>query len=134
MFSGSQWKVKSFHKREAIYWTRGQNLLTSIDTKTSSLFYGMIARTKIYVSTETFLAVFPLRLPFWPAQSIFYLLWFSKHKSSRSTAVSLENIAGNFSCETAWNKHHPFVCILLHCYFFVKRYYLLTENYQAWNF
>ena len=38
--------------------------IASVDTKTNSPFYGMIEKTKSYVFTEIFLAVFPLEPPF----------------------------------------------------------------------
>ena len=90
-----------------------------------SPFYGMIARTKSYVFTEIFLAVFPLGPPFWPAQLMFWLIWFSKQKSSSSKRRFHWGILrGIFSVKTARAWRHPFVWILLHCNFFVICYYL----------
>ena len=43
------------------------------------------------------------------------------------TAVSLENIADNISCEYG-TEMTSFVWILLHCIFFIIRSYLLTED------
>ena len=62
---------KSVHTKETICWTKGKNLLASADTKTSLPFCGMIVKIKSYVFTETFLALFRLRLPIWPARLMF---------------------------------------------------------------
>ena len=53
----SMQSLKPLHTKETIYWTKGQNLLTSVDTKISSPFYGTIPRAKrIFRTTRTFLA------------------------------------------------------------------------------
>ena len=80
--------LKLLHTKETIYWTKGQSLLTSLDTRTNLPFYGMIARTKCYVFTMIFPAVLPLEPTFWPAQYLFwiygycreYFLW-KQHKN-----------------------------------------------------
>ena len=56
-------KLEIASKKETSYSRKGQNLLASVDTKTSSPFHGMIARTNSYGFTEIFLTVFPLRFP-----------------------------------------------------------------------
>ena len=54
-------------------------------TKTNSLFYGMTARTKRYVFTKIFLAVFPLGTPFWPAQLMFCIYGFqNKNRAAQN--------------------------------------------------
>ena len=55
----------------------------------------MIARTKSYVFTMIFLAVFSLETAFWPAQFMFSKTEIDQLRST----VPLENIAGNISCE-----------------------------------
>ena len=62
--------LNSLHTKETINWTKGQILLTTADTKTNSPCYGMIARTKNYIFTGIFLAVFPMASPFWPASAV----------------------------------------------------------------
>ena len=68
---------------------KGDNLLNkgsaSVDTKTNSPFYGMIARTKSYVFSEIFLSVFPLEPPFWPAQLMFCIYGFqNKNRAAQN--------------------------------------------------
>ena len=82
---------------------KGQNLLTSVDTKTNSPFYGMIARTKSYVFTEIFVDISvsicigdPLLAC---AVNVLYICFSKQKLSSSKTMVSLENIARNISCE-----------------------------------
>ena len=90
--------------------TLGQNLVTSVDTKTISPFYSMIARTKSYVFTEIFLAVFPLRPPFWPARLMFCIICFRKQKSSSTKRQFYRRILlGIFPVKTAWKWRHSFV-------------------------
>ena len=77
--------------------------------KTSSPFYRIIARTKSYVFTEIFLALFPLGPPFWPARLMFCIIWFSKQKSSSSKRrFLLANIVVNISCEDGTEMTSPF--------------------------
>ena len=83
------------------YWAikRNQSLLTSVDTRTNIPFYCMIAKSKSYVFTVVFLAAFLLEPAFLTTRLMFCIM-FSKTeiKQLRST-VSLENVAGNISCE-----------------------------------
>ena len=75
-----------FHTKETIYWTKGQNLLTIIDTKTktSSPFYGTLLMTKSYVFIEILLQVFPLRSPFWSEWLMFYIICFqTKYRATQ---------------------------------------------------
>ena len=68
----------------------------------------MIARTKSYVFTEIFLAVFPLETPFWPAQLMFCIYLFQNKIEQLKTTVSLENIVGNISCKDDMEMTSPF--------------------------
>ena len=80
---------------------------------------------KSNIFTETFLAIFPLKQPFWSARLMFYILWFLKQKSSSLTQQFHWRILWVIcSVNTAWHRRHPFVWILLHCNFYVIRYYL----------
>ena len=125
--------LKSLHTKETIYWTKGLSLLTSVDTKTSSSFYSMIARTKCYVFTEIFPAVFLMRPPFWPVRIMFFII---KQKLSSSIRRLLWGILrGIFPVKTARKWRHFFVWILLQCNFFVICYYLLSKDFcEVWNF
>ena len=100
--------LKLLHTKETIYWTKGRNLLTSVDTKTNLPFYGMTARTKSYVVTVIFLAVFPLESTFWPAQLMFCIYGFQTKIEQLKTTVSLESIGGNISCEGDTKMTSPF--------------------------
>ena len=59
----------------------------------------MIARIKSYVFTVIFPAVFPLEPPFWSAPFMFWIMFFKTEIEQLRLTVSLENIAGNISCE-----------------------------------
>ena len=59
----------------------------------------MIARTKSYVFTVIFLAVFPLEPAFWPARFMFCIMFSKTEIEQLRSTVSLENIAGNISRE-----------------------------------
>ena len=60
----------------------------------------MIARIKSHVFTVIFLALFPLETAFWPAQFMFCIMFFKTEIEQLRLTVSLENIAGNISCES----------------------------------
>ena len=96
----------------------------------------MIARTKSYIFTEIFLAVFPLGSLFWPAWFMFCIRCFSEQKSSSSKRWFYWRILLGISpVKTTWKWRHLFVWILLHCDIFVIRYCLLTEDCRkTWNF
>ena len=128
--------LKLLHTKETSYWTKGQNLLTSVDTKSNSPFYGMIARTKTYVFTEMFLVVLLLGPPFWPARLMFCIIWFSEQRSSSSKRrLHWRILQEIFPVKTTRKWRHLFVWILLHCNFVVIRYNLFTEDcHNAWNF
>ena len=100
--------LKSLHTKETIYLTKGHSLLISVDTRTNLPFYGMIARTKSHVFTVIFLAVFPLDPAFWPAQFMFCIMFFKAEMEQLRSTVSLENIAGNISCEGNMKMTSPF--------------------------
>ena len=68
----------------------------------------MIARTKSHVFTVIFLAVFPLEPVFWPAQFMFCIMFFKTEIEQLRSTVSLENIAGNISCEGNMKMTSPF--------------------------
>ena len=117
--------LKSLHTNEAIYWTKGLNLLTSVDTKKSSPFDGMIARTRNSVFIKIFLAVFPLETPVCPARLMFCIIWICKQNLSGSNR--------GFHWDISW-WCHLFVWILLHSNFFVLRYYFLSQDCcKLWN-
>ena len=59
----------------------------------------MIARTKSYVFTVIFLAVFSLESAFWPARFMFCIMFSKIEIEQLRSTVSLENIAGNISFE-----------------------------------
>ena len=88
----------------------------------------MIARAKSYVFTEIFLAVFPLVTPFWPAQLTFCIYGFQKKNRAAQTMVSLENIAGNISCEDVTEMTAAFRLDTITLQFFRDTLYLLTED------
>ena len=68
----------------------------------------MIARTKSHVFTVILLAVFLLELAFWPAQFMFCIMFFKAEMEQLRSTVSLENIAGNISCEGNMKMTSPF--------------------------
>ena len=84
----------------------------------------MIARTKSHVFTVIFLAVFPLEPALWPAQTMFFK---TEIEQLRST-VSLENIAGNISCESNMKMSSPFRLDTNTLQLFRYTSYLLTED------
>ena len=85
-----------------------QSLLTSVDTSTNLPFYGMISRTKSYVSTVIFLAAFPLEPAFWAARFMFCIMFSKTDMEQLRSTVSLENVAGNISCEGNTKMTSPF--------------------------
>ena len=68
----------------------------------------MIARTKSHVFTVILLAVFLLEPAFWPAQFMFCIMFFKAEMEQLRSTVSLENIAGNISCEGNIKMTSPF--------------------------
>ena len=68
----------------------------------------MIARTKSHVFTVIVLAVFPLEPAFWPAQFMFSIMFFKTEIEQLRSTDSLENIAGNISCEGNMKMTSPF--------------------------
>ena len=122
-------RLKLLHTRETIYWTKDLNLLISVDTKTSSSFYGMIARTKSYVFTEISFAVFSLQAPLWSVRLMFCIIWFSKQKWRNSERrFDWEIMQGIFPVKTVRKWRHPLVWILLQCNFFC--YTLLSFDWR----
>ena len=87
--------LKLLHTKEIIYWTKGLSLLTSVDTRTNLLFYGMIGRTKSYVFTVIFLTVFPLEPAFWPVA--FYVLHYVFQ--NRNWAAQIDGFIGEYCGE-----------------------------------
>ena len=119
--------LKSLHIKETIYWTKGQSLLISVDTRTNLPFYGMIARIKSHVFTVIFLAVFPLEPRFWPAQFMFCIYGFQ----NRNGAAQRDGFIGEYCGESfLWRQHEHDVTFrldaitLLHCNFFVIYIYI----------
>ena len=108
--------LKSLYTKETIYWTKGQSLLTSADTRTNLPFYGMIARTKSYVFTVIFLAVFPLEPTFWPVQFMFCIYSFQ----NRNRAGQSDGFIGEY-CEEyfLWRQHENDVTLLFGYYYTV---------------
>ena len=82
--------------------------MASVDTRTNLLFYGMIARTKSYAFTVIFLAAFPLEPMFWPARFMFCIMFSKTEIEQLRSTVSLENVAGNISCEGNTKMTSPF--------------------------
>ena len=82
--------------------------MASVDTRTNLLFYGMIARTKSYAFTVIFLAAFPLEPVFWPARFMFCIMFFKTEIEQLRSTISLENVAGNISCEDNTKMTSPF--------------------------
>ena len=52
--------LESLHTKETIYWTKGQSLLTSVDTRTNLPFYGIhiYIYTYIYTYTHTYIYIY----------------------------------------------------------------------------
>ena len=94
--------LKSLHTKETIYWTKIQSLLTIVDTRTNLRFYGMIARTKTYVFTEIFLAVFPWKPKFWPAQFMFCIYGFHSRNRAAQSDGFIEEYCGEYFL---WRQH-----------------------------
>ena len=108
--------LKLLHTKETIYWTKGRNLLTSVDTKTDLPFYGMTARTKSYVFTVIFLAVFPLEPTFWPAQLMFCIYGFQ----NKNRAAQIDDFIGEYCGEYfLWRRHENDVTFSLGYYYTV---------------
>ena len=68
----------------------------------------MVARTKIHVFTVIFPAVFPLEPAFWLVQFMFCIMFFKTEIEQLRLTFSLENIAGNISCEGNMKMTSPF--------------------------
>ena len=132
--------LKSLHTKETIYWTKGQSLLTSVDTRTNLPFYGMIARTKSYVFTVTFLAVFPLEPTFWPAQFIFCIHGFQNRNRADQSDGFIGEYCGKYFL---WRQHENNVTCSFGYYYTVTfslyvirllfRYLLTEDCRKAWN-
>ena len=127
--------LKSLYTTETIYWTKGQNLLANVDTKTNLPFYGMIARTKSYVFTVIFLAVFPLEHTFWPVQLMFCIYGFQ----NRNWAAQNDGFIGEYCVVYfLWRRHENDVTFSFGYYYtvtFSLYVILLTEDCRkAWNF
>ena len=112
--------LKSLHTKETIYWTKGQSLLTSVDTTTNLPFYGMISRAKSYVFTVIFLAVFPLE-SLLLACAVYILHYVFQN---RNRAAQIDSFIGKYCVEhSLWKQQENlFVWILIHCNLFVIRY------------
>ena len=110
----------SLQTKETIYWAKNQNLW----------------RTKCYVFTEIFPAVFQLGPPFWPARLMFCIIWFQdKNWAAQNDGFIGEYCGKYIPLKTKWKWRRLLVWILLNCNVFVIRYYLLTEDCRkAWNF
>ena len=95
----------------------------------------MIARSKSYVFTEIFLAIFLLDTPFWTAQFLFCIYGFQNKNRAAQNVGLLENIAGNISCENNTEMKSAFRLDNITLEFFRYTLYLLTENFRkASNF
>ena len=97
-------------------------LLTRVDTKTSSSFCCMIARTKCFhwnisrsIHNEAVVSVCTI--------NVLYIMVFKTKIGQRNVAVSQENVVGNNFCEYSTE-----LTSIFHCNFYVIRYYHLTEN------
>ena len=100
--------LKSLHKKEKIYWTKDQNLLTIVDPKTNSLFYGMIARTNSYILLK-YLSLYSYWRPrFGLRDNVLHNMVFKTKIKQLKTVVSLDNNARNISCEDGADKTSPF--------------------------
>ena len=114
--------LKLLHTKKTIYLTKGQIILTNVDINTNSPFHGMITRTKSYVFTEIFLAVFPLESTFWSGLLMFCIIWFS----NKSRAAQNDDFIGEYCGEYfLWRQNGNDVTILFGYYytnFFVIRY------------
>ena len=118
---------RSLHTKETICWTKGESLLTSVDTRTNVSFYGTIAKSKSYVFTLIFLAVFPLEpngnIPILACAVYVLHIWLSKQKlSSSKQRFHWRILQGIFPVNITRKWRHLFVWILLHCNFFVIHY------------
>ena len=117
MLSLSNWKVRNNFMQRRQFIEQKVRISSS-----SSPFYGMIVKTRSYVLTEIFLAIFPLRLLFWPAWLMFCIKWCSRLKSGSSKQWFHWRILRVIFAVNAVRKwRHPFVWIVLKCIFFVIR-------------
>ena len=115
--------LKLLHAKDAIYCATGQNLLTSVDTKTNSSFHGTIARTKVNVFSEIFLAVF-----LFIRATVLECTSNVLHNMVFRTKI--EQLKTTVSC-FLWRRHGNEVTISFGYYYtviFVIRFYLLTED------
>ena len=87
--------TKLLHTKETIYWTKGQSLLTSVDTRTKFTLLRMIARTKSYVFTVIFHAAFPMEPAFWSARFMFCIMFFQ----NRNRAAQIDGFIGEYCGE-----------------------------------
>ena len=100
--------LKSLHEKEKIYWTKDQNLLTIVDPKTNSLFYGMIPRTNSYILLK-YLSLYSYWRPrFGLRDNVLHNMVFKTKIEHLKTVVSLDNNARNISCEDGTDKMSPF--------------------------
>ena len=127
--------LKSLHTKEIIYWTKGLSLLTSVDTRTNLLFYGMITRTKSYIFTVIFFAVFPLEPTFWSAQFIFCIYGFQNRNRVAQSDGFIGECCGEYFL---WRQHENDITFSFGYYYLVtfSLYVIfLTEDCcKAWNF
>ena len=120
--------LKSLHTKETIYWTKGQSLLTSVDTRTNLPFYDMIARTKSYVFTVIFLAVFPLEPTFWPAQFMFCIYGFQNRNPAAQSDGFIEEYYGE---HFLWRQHKNDVTFSFGYYYTVTfSLYVISFNWR----
>ena len=120
--------LNSLHTKNIIYWTKGQSLLTSADTRTNLPFYGMIARTKIYVFTVIFPAVFQLEPTFWPAQFIHICIY--GHRAAQSNGFIGEYCGEYFQ----WKQHKNDVTFSFEYYYTVTfSLYVISFDVISYN-
>ena len=100
--------LKSLHKKEKMYRTKDQNLLTIVDPKTNSLFYGMIARTNSYILLKYLSLHSHWRPRFGLRDNVLHNMIFKIKIEQLKTVVSLDNNARNISCEDGTDKTSPF--------------------------
>ena len=100
--------LKSLHKKEKIYRTKDQNLLTIADPKTNSLFYGMIARTNSYILLKYLSLHSHWRPRFGLRDNVLHNMVFKIKIEQLKTVVSLDNNARNISCEDGTDMTLPF--------------------------
>ena len=100
--------LKLLHTKKTIYLTKGQIILTNVDIKTNSPFHGMITRTKSYVFTEIFLAVFPLESTFWSGLLMFCIIWFSNKSRAAQNDDFMGEYCGEYFCEDKTEMTSPF--------------------------